>query len=125
LGTYCTAALFYLSQFDEEEYESLDKEVLAPSKAALAPLPKKSLEDREQAAANKPPIPNAQPNKQTENVPIQNRTLIATTQHVSAFPQQTHKLRDVEGHVNDGYVSEEYEPINENVSVLTSTQVLT
>jgi hypothetical protein len=125
LETYCTAALFYLSQFDEEYYESVDKEVLAPNKAALAALLKKSLEDREQAAANKPPIPNAQPNKQTENVPIQNRTLIETAQHVSAFPQQTHKLRAVEGHVNDGYVSEEYEPIKENVSVLTSTQVLT
>jgi hypothetical protein len=78
----------------------LDKEVVALNKPALAALLKKSLEDRTQAAASKPPVPNAQPNK------------------------PTHKLRAVEGHVNDGYESEEYECIKENVSVLSSTQVL-
>lgn len=74
----------------------------APNKAPLSALLKKSLEDRTQAAPNKPPV----------------------SQHVSTFPRQTHELRAVEGHVNDGYESEEYESIKENVSVLTSTQVL-
>ena len=98
----------------------------AANKAALAALLKKSLEDRAQAAANKQPIPNAQPNKRTENVPSHSRTLNETAQHVSAsvFPQQTYKLHADEGHVNDGYDPEEYEPIKENVSILTSSQVL-
>lgn len=94
------------------------------NKTTLAALLKKELEDRAQAAANKPPILNAQPNKQTENVPSQSRTIVETAQHVSAFPQETHKLRDIEGHINHGYDSEEYESIKENVSVLTITQVL-
>ena len=93
----------------------------------LAALLKKSLEDRAQAAANKLPVPNVQPSKQTENVPSESRSLVETAQHVpaSAFPQQAHKLPAVEGHVNDGYESEEYESIKENVSVLFSTHVMT
>jgi hypothetical protein len=104
----------------------LDKEVPAANKSALAALLKKSLQEWAQAAANKPPIPNAQPNKQMENVPSHSRTLIETAQHVSAsaFSQQTYNLPAVEGHVNDGYDPEEYEPIKENVSVLTGSQVL-
>jgi hypothetical protein len=103
----------------------LDKEVPAANKSALAALLKKALKDQAQAAANKPPIPNTQPNKQTENVPSHSRTLIETAQLVSAsaFPQQTYKPRAVEGHVNDGYDPEEYEPMKENVSVLTGSQV--
>jgi hypothetical protein len=44
-------------------------------------------------------------------------------QQVSTFPRQTKKAHAVEGHVNDGYISEEYESINENVSVLIGTEV--
>lgn len=94
-------------QFDEEDYESWDKEVLDPNKPALAALLKKALEDRAQAATNKPPILNTQPNQQVEHVPSQ-------SYHVSAFPQKTQEPRAVEGHVNDGYESEEYESIKEN-----------
>lgn len=97
----------------------------APNKPALALVLKKKLEERALAAANKPPIPNTQPNKQTENVPSQSRALVETTHHVSVFPQQIDNLPAVKGHVNDGYESEEYESIKENVSILTSTQVLT
>lgn len=104
----------HTDQFDEEYYESWDKEVPDANKTTLAALLKKELEDRAQAAANKPPVLNAQPNKQTENVPSQNRTIVETAQHVSAFPQETHKLRDIEGHINHGYDSEEYESIKEN-----------
>jgi hypothetical protein len=93
--------------------------VPAANKTALAALLKKKLEDRAQAGANKPPVVNVQPNKQTENIPSQSRTIVETAQHVSASPQQTHKLHGIEGHVNDGYDSEEYESIKENVSVLT------
>ena len=95
------------------------------SKVALSALLRKSLEDRAQAVANKRPVLNAQPNKEMENVPSQGRTLVETAQHVSTFPQQTDKPHAFEGHINDGYDSEEYESINENVSVLISCQVLT
>jgi hypothetical protein len=103
----------------------LGKEVPVPNKVPLSALLKKSLEDREQAAVNKPPVPNAHPNKQMENVPSQSKTLVETAQHVSAFPQQTHKPHAVEGHVNDGYEAEECESVTKNVSVLTGTEVLT
>ena len=94
----------------------------ATNSAALAALLKKSLEDRAQAAVNKRPVPNAQPNKQPlENVPSQRRGFVETAQHVSTLTQQTNKLHALEGHVNDGYDSEEYESIKENVSVLIIT----
>jgi hypothetical protein len=110
--------LFCWSQFDEEDYESLDKELSAPSSAVLAALLKKSLENRAQAAVNKRPVPNAQPKKQTlENIPLQSRTFVETAPHVSTFTQQRNNLHALEGHVNDGYDSEEYESIQENVSV--------
>jgi hypothetical protein len=91
--------------------------VLDPNKPVLATLPKKPLEDQARGPANKPPIPNTQPNQQVEHVPSQ-------SYHVSAFPQKKQEPRAVEGHVNDGYESEEYESIKENVSVLIGTQVL-
>jgi len=98
--------------------------VLASNKPTLAVLLKKQLEDRAQAAANKPPIPNTRPNQQMECVPSQSRTFVETAQHVSAFPQKTQELHPFEGHVNDGCDLEEYESIKENVSVLSSAQVL-
>lgn len=91
----------------------------ASNRAALAALLKKSLENRAQAAANKQPVPNTQPKKETlEKVSSQSRAFVETAQHLSTVPRQTDKLRAVEGHVNDGYDSEEYESIKETVSVL-------
>jgi hypothetical protein len=82
-------------QFDEEEYESMDGEMPTANRDALATLLKKSLEARAQSTASSQPVPS--------------------TQHVSAFLQQTSELPEV--HLNDGYNSDEYESIKENVSV--------
>jgi len=94
------------------------------NKPALSALLQKLLQDRAQAAANKPPIPNTQPNQQMQHVPSQSTTFIAAANHVSAFRQTTQEPLAVEGHVNDGYESEEYESIGKNVNILTSTQFL-
>ncbi|XP_021921143.1 B-cell linker protein-like isoform X2 [Zootermopsis nevadensis] len=80
-------------QFDEEEYESVDGEVLNSDVNALAAKLKKSLEARAQSA------PSA-------------RQPVPSTWHLPAFPQQTDELP--EGHLNDGYDSDEYESIKEN-----------
>jgi hypothetical protein len=83
-----------LLQFDEEEYESVDGEMLTPNGDALATLLKNSLEARAQSEASTRPVPS--------------------TQHLSPFPWQTNELP--EGHLNHGYNSDEYESIKENVS---------
>jgi len=95
-----------LLQFDEEEYESLDGEMLAPKRDVLATLLKKSLEAWGQAAATTRPGPNTQPNRQMpENIPPQN-----------TFPRQAKNLPAVQMQPSDEYNSDEYESIKENVS---------
>jgi hypothetical protein len=87
----CTVVL----QFDEEEYDSVDGDMLTPNGDVLATLLRKSLEARVQFRAAEQPM--------------------ASTQPSSAVPQQN-ELPDE--HLNDGYNSDEYESIKENVSVL-------
>jgi hypothetical protein len=106
-------------QFDEEDYESLDKEVLAPNIDALAAQLKKSLQDRVQAAAAPRPMPSVQAKRQTlETIPPQSRPVTKTTQHPSTLPLRANKSQAVQGHLSDEYNSDEYESVRENVSVL-------
>jgi hypothetical protein len=109
----------FLLQFDEEDYESLDKGVLAPNIDALAAQLKKSLEERVQAAAASRPMPSAQAKRRTlETIPPQSRPVTKTAQHPSTLPLQANKSQAVQGHLNDEYDSDEYESVRESVSVL-------
>lgn len=102
-------------QFDEEDYESLDKEVRPPNIDALAAQLKKSLEERVQAAAAPRPTPSAQAKRRTlETIPPHSRPVTKTTQHPSTLPLRTKKSRAVQGHLNDEYNSDEYESVREN-----------
>jgi hypothetical protein len=106
-------------QFDEEDYESLGKEVLAPNIDALAAQLKKSLQERVQAAAAPQLMPSALAKRRTlENIPPQSRPVAKTTQHPSTLPLLANKLQAVQGHLNDECNSDEYESVKENVSVL-------
>jgi hypothetical protein len=110
---------FALLQFDEEDYESLDKGVVAPNIDALATQLKRSLEERAQATATTQPTPFAQANRRTlETIPPRSRPVTETTQHPSTLPRQASRSQGVQGHLTDECNSDEYESVKENVSVL-------
>jgi hypothetical protein len=106
-----------LLQFDEEDYESMGREVLAPNIEALAAELKKSLEVRAQVAAATQHVPSAQAQSQTlETICPQNKPVTKTAQHPATLPLRGSKSQAARSHPSDEYNSEEYESLKENVS---------
>jgi hypothetical protein len=107
----------FLLQFDEEDYESVDKGVLAPDMDALAAELKKSLEVRAQVATATKHVPSAQAKRQSlETLPSQSKPVTKTTQHPATLPLRANKSQASQGYPSDEYNSEEYESLKENVS---------
>ncbi|XP_023706055.1 protein piccolo isoform X3 [Cryptotermes secundus] len=102
-------------QFDEEDYESLDKGVHAPNIDALAAQLKKSLEERVLAAAVPRPMPSAQAKRRTlETIPPRSRPVTKIPQHPSTLPLHANKSQAVQGHHSEECNSDEYESVKEN-----------
>jgi hypothetical protein len=104
-----------LLQFDEEDYESVDRGVLAPDKDALAAELKKSLEVRAATATRH--VPSAQVKRQMlETIPQQSKPVTKTTQHPATLPLRANTSQAAQGYPSDEYNSEEHESLKENVS---------